>query len=156
MDIIKQAWQEIKDTIRKEYNISKVAYDTWIEPLTIYSIENDLITIVISSDQQHTLNYISNKYKDFFRVTISEMFDHAYDVTFILESDLKTMTADSTEKEYMTSANIAVSNINIENANLNPKYKFDTFVVGSNNKFAHSASLAVAETPGKAYNPLYL
>ena len=49
-----------------------------------------------------------------------------------------------------------VYNINYENANLNPKYKFDTFVVGSNNKFAHSASLAVAESPGEAYNPLYL
>ena len=49
-----------------------------------------------------------------------------------------------------------VYNINYENANLNPKYKFDTFVVGSNNKFAHSASLAVAESPGEVYNPLYL
>lgn len=156
MDIIKQAWQEIKTTIQKEYNISNVAYNAWIEPLTIYSIENDLITIVISSDQPHTLNYISNKYKDFFRVTISEMFDHTYDVTFILESDLKNMVNDSTEKEYITSTKAKVSNVNIENANLNPKYKFDTFVVGSNNKFAHSASLAVAETPGKAYNPLYL
>ena len=47
-------------------------------------------------------------------------------------------------------------NINYEKANLNPKYRFDTFVVGSNNKFAHSAALAVAESPGEAYNPLYL
>ena len=46
--------------------------------------------------------------------------------------------------------------INYEDAHLNPKYKFDTFVVGSNNKFAHSASLAVAESPGEVYNPLYL
>ena len=44
--------------------------------------------------------------------------------------------------------------INYEDAHLNPKYKFDTFVVGSNNKFAHSASLAVAESPGEVYNPL--
>ena len=46
--------------------------------------------------------------------------------------------------------------MNYEDAHLNPKYKFDTFVVGSNNKFAHSASLAVAESPGEVYNPLYL
>ena len=50
----------------------------------------------------------------------------------------------------------SISNINYENANLNSKYKFDTFIVGSNNKFAHSAALAVAESPGEAYNPLYL
>ena len=47
-------------------------------------------------------------------------------------------------------------NLNYENAKLNPKYTFETFVVGNNNKFAHSAALAVAESPGNTYNPLYL
>ena len=47
-------------------------------------------------------------------------------------------------------------NINLENAKLNPKYNFDTFVVGNNNKFAHAASLAVADKPGQIYNPLFL
>ena len=56
----------------------------------------------------------------------------------------------------MSPVSKGISNINYENANLNSKYKFDTFVVGSNNKFAHSAALAVAESPGEAYNPLYL
>ena len=44
----------------------------------------------------------------------------------------------------------------MEKAHLNPKYTFDSFVVGGNNKFAHAASLAVAESPGEIYNPLYL
>ena len=59
-------------------------------------------------------------------------------------------------KEEDNNITSSINNVNYESANLNPKYKFDTFVVGSNNKFAHSASLAVAESPGKAYNPLYL
>jgi len=75
-----------------------------------------------------------------------------YEVNFMLESDAK--SGDYNEPELLI--NKSVYNLNYENANLNPKYKFDTFVVGSNNKFAHSASLAVAESPGKAYNPLYL
>lgn len=75
------------------------------------------------------------------------MMDHTYDISFILEKDA--------ENEMLSSPG-AVYNINYENANLNSKYRFDTFVVGGNNKFAHSASLAVAESPGVAYNPLYL
>ena len=73
--------------------------------------------------------------------------DHTYDISFILESDIR---SDET-------SNHAVPNsITHERANLNSKYRFDTFVVGNNNKFAHSASLAVAEAPGETYNPLYL
>ena len=68
-----------------------------------------------------------------------------------MEKDVKQQDNSQTEHIYNNSYNI-----NYENANLNPKYKFDTFVVGSNNKFAHSACLAVAESPGEAYNPLYL
>ena len=151
MDAIRENWTTIKETLRREYSLSDISYHTWVEPLEFHNIEDDTVNIIIPSDQAHALNYISNKYKSFFQVTITEMFDHEYDINFILEKDAKAQ--DIFEFE----ANISpVYNINYENANLNPKYKFDTFVVGSNNKFAHSASLAVAESPGEAYNPLYL
>ena len=143
---------EIKETVRKEYNLSSISYKTWIEPLEIHNVVNDVVNIVIPSDQSHALIYISSKYKSFFQVTISEMFNHMYEVNFILEADAK--SNEVVEQEPVLSA--PVYNANYESANLNPKYKFDTFIVGSNNKFAHSASLAVAESPGKAYNPLYL
>ena len=152
-EIIKKNWDTIKETIRKEYDLSSISYNTWVLPLKLYKVENDMVTIVIPSDQGHALNYISSKYKSFFQVTISEMMDHEYNISFILEKD-----ANFSEKEdhnISSQKNISY-NVNYENANLNPKYKFDTFVVGSNNKFAHSASLAVAESPGEAYNPLYL
>ena len=107
---------------------------------------------MIPSDKGHALSYITTKFKSFFQVTISEMFNSTYDVSFVLESDIAHDVYEETE----ISSNPSIHNVSYENANLNPKYKFDTFVVGSNNKFAHSASLAVAESPGKAYNPLYL
>ena len=152
MNEIKNNWMEIKETVRREYNLSSISYNTWIEPLKIHNVINNVVNIVIPSDQSHALNYISTKYKSFFQVTISEMFNHMYDVNFILEADAK--LNEPVEQEQ--SMSVPFSNMNYENANLNPKYKFDTFIVGSNNKFAHSASLAVAESPGKAYNPLYL
>ena len=150
MDSIKDNWDLIKETLRKEYELSDIAYSTWIAPLNFYQVENDVITILIPSNQSHFLNYISNKYKNYFQVTISEMMDHTYDISFILEKDARE------EKQNNPSKTKHVYNINYENANLNPKYKFETFVVGSNNNFAHSACLAVAESPGEAYNPLYI
>ena len=152
MDNIKEKWSEIKDIVRREYSLSDISYQTWIEPLEFHNIENDIVNIIIPSDQAHALNYISSKYKSFFQVTITEMFNHDYNISFILEKDVKNQYTPDEEKPFVK----PVYNINYENAHLNPKYKFDTFVVGSNNKLAHSASLAVAESPGEAYNPLYL
>lgn len=151
MDLIKEQWEEIKEGLKYEYEISNIAFETWIKPLQIDSVTDDIVYIVIPNDKANVSSYINSKYKTIFQVAISEKFNHTYDVSFILEKDV---TSISNGKE--TPAPKPVYNINYENANLNPKYKFDTFVVGSNNKFAHSASLAVAESPGEAYNPLYL
>ncbi len=144
---IRKNWNTIKETLRREYSLSDISFHTWIEPLEFYNLEGDVVNIIIPSDQAHALNYISSRYRSFFQVTISEMFDHTFDINFLLEKDIKVNDPVDSSSVY---------NINYETANLNPKYKFNTFVVGSNNKFAHSASLAVAESPGEAYNPLYL
>lgn len=150
MDSIKEKWDEIKETIRKEYELTDVSYDTWIKPLSFYDVKENVVIIMIPSDQAHALNYISSKYKNFFKVIISEMMDHTYDISFVLEKE-------AIKKDKMTETVTKPSNhANYENANLNPKYKFDTFVVGSNNKLAHSAALAAAESPGEVYNPLYI
>ena len=150
MDSIKKKWDEIKETVRKEYELTDVSYDTWIKPLSFYDVEDNVVIIMIPSDQAHALNYISSKYKNFFKVIVSEMMNHTYDISFILEKE-------TMENDKKSESAVKISNhVNYENANLNPKYKFDTFVVGSNNKLAHSAALAAAESPGEVYNPLYI
>lgn len=141
MDEIKDNWTAIKESIKKEYELTDISYKTWVESLEYLNVVNDVVNIVIPAEQSHMLDYISSRYTSFFKVTITERFNHYYDVKFVLEKDVKTLQENST---------------NYELANLNPKYKFDTFVVGSSNKFAHSASLAAAESPGDTYNPLYL
>lgn len=149
MDDIKNKWETIKQTVRKEYEISEISYKTWVDPLKFYKTENNTVIILIPSDQSHALNYISNKFKSYFQVTITEMMEHDYDVSFILETEQEQNEKSDTIKDHTYL-------IHYENSNLNPKYKFDTFVIGSSNKFAHSASVAVAESPGDTYNPLYL
>ena len=151
MHFIGENWEMIKQTIHTEYDLTNISYNTWIEPLQFYDVKDDTVYIQIPTGQAHALNYISNKYSNYFKVTISEMMDHDYDISFILK---KEKAADTDTDLKSPSSNI--NNINYEQANLNPKYKFDTFIVGNNNKFAHSACLAVAESPGNAYNPLFI
>ena len=149
MDEIRNMWETIKETVRNEYDLSEISYVTWIDPLKLYRVEEDTVIIAIPSDQSHALKYISSRYTSFFQVTISEMMGHTYKVTFILEKDQEN---EETQKQHKDAGYQSKNS----HANLNPKYRFDTFVVGSNNKFAHSASLAAAESPGVTYNPLYL
>ena len=123
MDEIKENWLAIKDVIRREYTLSDISYKTWVHPLEYYNVVDDVVNIIVPSSQAHMLNYISSKYKSFFQVTITEMFDnHNYDVNFILESDI----VKAAEEDISPSPTLPVYNINYENANLNPKYKFDT------------------------------
>ena len=151
MHFIGENWDMIKQTIHKEYDLTNISYTTWIEPLQFSDVRNDTVYIQIPAGQAHALNYISNKYGSYFKVTISEMMDHDYEVSFILEKEKNR----DLEADFKSPSN-NTGNVNYEQANLNPKYKFDTFVVGNNNKFAHSACLAVAESPGNAYNPLFI
>ena len=148
MHEIETRWKEIKETVRTERELSDIAYNTWVAPLEIFKVENNVVIILIPSDHVHSLDYISKKFKFDFKVAISEMMDSEFEIEFILEND-------KIKKEQIKQES-PIYNLNYENAKLNPKYKFETFVVGNNNKFAHSASLAVAESPGITYNPLFL
>ncbi|WP_081779839.1 chromosomal replication initiator protein DnaA [Butyrivibrio proteoclasticus] len=154
---LKENWESIKNTIKNESGITDISYRTWIDPLSVYEYNDRTatVTILIPSDNSFALTYITNHYLDFFKVSVSEFLESMVDVTFILNKDV--INKEETQKEENSDDNnSSYSNINYEHSNLNPKYRFDTFVVGSNNKFAHSASLAVAESPGISYNPLFL
>ena len=153
MDIIKEKWEEILYTVKLEHELTDVSFDTWLKPLKVHSFEKNgsanMLYILIPAEQQPAFGYIKKKYALPLRVAIAEITGLDCSLEFILPEEAQKLEA---EKATVT------SNLNecIEKANLNPKYTFDTFVVGSNNNFAHAASLAVAESPGEMYNPLFI
>ena len=143
MEIIREKWNEILQRVRDEHELSEISFDTWIKPLTVHSVKDNLVTILVPSEKMG-LEYVSKKYTLPIKVAIAEITGINYDIRFALPEDIK-----KEEKKPVLQKNPYAPN-------LNPKYTFDTFVVGSNNKFAHAASLAVAESPGEIYNPLFL
>ena len=154
MEIMKEKWNDIKESVRREYDLSDISYRTWIESLEFYSVTDDVVNILIPSDQASALDYISKKFTNFFKVTITEMFDHDYEVNFLLENKIPSAGVASVSEKI--SDHGSMNNVTHENANLIPRYRFETFVVGDNNRFAQAAALAVGNKPGESYNPLYI
>ena len=147
MELVEQKWNDILQSVKEEYELTDVSYNTWLKPLDIYAIQDNKIFILVPSEQMG-LNYINKKYYLPIKVTIAEMTGIEYDVEFVLPEQAKQIRPVKPKKNTMRESS--------ENSNLNPNYTFDTFIVGSNNRFAHSASLAVAESPGEVYNPLFI
>ena len=148
MNKVVEKWDEILQIVKTEHDLSDVSFNTWLKPLTVFEVVDNVVTIIVPSEQVG-LNYISKKYKLPLQVTISEVTGmENCDINFILPEDVP--------KRETVSPKAQSQDARCEEAHLNPKYTFDTFVVGSNNKFAQAAALAVAESPGDTYNPLFI
>lgn len=149
MNSIAEKWEEILYTVKVEHELSDVSFNTWLLPLKVHSFDEqeNKVSILVPSEQMG-LNYISKKYTLPIKVAIAEITGIDCQIEFILPEQAAKMDTQVIHN--------SVSNDIIEKSNLNPKYTFDTFVVGGNNNFAHAASLAVAESPGEMYNPLFI
>lgn len=149
MHLIQEKWPEILNMVKTEHDVSPVSFSAWLEPLEVYKVEGNVVTIIVKNGSM-ALNYINKKYLLPLQVAIVETTGEDYEISLVLPEEIK---------EELQEAKPSLPtdlNENAAKANLNPRYTFDTFVVGSNNKMAHAASLAVAESPGEAYNPLFI
>lgn len=156
-NLVVSKWDDILEILKKEHDIMDVSFNTWIKPLDVYSVEDNVITLLVPDENIGT-SYLHKKYYLPLKVVIQEVTGEMLDLQFLHKSEIKVKK--STTPSSMDSApsnSEETSNIDLKiAANLNPNYTFDNFVVGGNNNFAHAYALAVAESPAKEYNPLFI
>ena len=154
LELLKEKWDKILESIRDDNELSNVAFKTWLLPLKVFRIEGNILKITAPFEQAAT--YVENKYKTFLYVAVAEAMGEEYEIRIITEDEALKEKPLEPETPKKAAATPAPKVAEEQKTNLNPRYTFDTFVIGSNNRFAHAAALAVAESPGKEYNPLFL
>lgn len=153
MDIdLKELWSKTLDILKLE--MTEVSFNTWIKSCEPISLTDDTITIGVPNSFTHDI--LEKRYKTLVLNSISSVASKKFKINFAILSDINNndnFNNNSASKEN----NDKHVTVNDEmSSTLNPKYTFDSFVVGNSNRFAHAASLAVAESPAKAYNPLFI
>jgi chromosomal replication initiator protein len=143
-DILNENWPAVLNKIKQDLDLTQISYTSWLEPIKLLSVENGEAVFMVPSGDMG-IKVLNKKYTLSLKVAIAEITGLSLDICYVTEDSAEAI---KTKKSEILDL--------IEKARLNPKYTFDTFVVGSNNKFANAAALAVAESPGEIYNPLYL
>ena len=139
---------KIRELLKPE--ITPISYDTWIVPLGIKSIEGN--NIVFTTNSEFHKDFIENKYNNLLLNTLKYITNKEWTFSVIdLATEDTSADTMSDEENSQPSTETAVNK-----SSLNPKYTFETFVVGNDNRLAYAAALAVGNEPGQAYNPLFL
>jgi len=142
----------------KEY-VSALSYETWFQDTKLVALR-DNTAIVIVPMELHKKHLLEN-YEEIMEQNFKEISGNSFTFRFLVEEEWQEDGNDDLIEEQFDDITEKEKNLNLDNqcpieANLNPNYTFDTFIVGASNRFAFTASRAVAEKPGKAYNPLFL
>lgn len=143
-------WQQVLSIIQTK--LSKPSFDTWFKATKAKFIENDTVLEIIAPTT-FAAEWLENKYTLLIKATLFEYLGREISIIYSVgepKSVEQTVVLPAKQVANVVGQEETLSNM------LNPKYTFDTFVIGTNNRFAHAASLAVAEAPAKAYNPLFL
>jgi len=140
MEELKKIWAKARELIRPQ--VSAVTFHRWIDVLDPVIVQNGIL--VLEAPDEVIKNTVTEYYFDYVHTAVQKADPEVIDILLILPSQRKDFVRIATEE------------ISLNSLTLNPRYTFDTFVVGKSNNFAHAACLAVVEAPGKAYNPLFL
>ncbi len=139
------SWDDFLNIIKSK--LSSVSYDTWFKDTKLAKITNDEVFIEVPMSFHK--DFLSKTYYELIDNIIFQLTNKNYNINFVIEDELNDKTnLVSLEKDDIKKKNFQ--------SNLNPKYTFDNYVIGDSNRFAQTAAVAVAEQPGKVYNPLFI
>lgn len=144
---LKTLWDNTLTIIKGE--LTEVSFNTWIKSIAPLSINDSSIKLGVPNN--FTKDILENRYRDLIMNALKMITSKQYSIEFIIQSD----EAIEVKKQPVKPENKIIASDTITST-LNPKYTFKSFVIGNSNRFAHAASLAVAESPAKAYNPLFI
>ena len=148
-----QLWNKFLTQIQIKI-LQPFSFNSWLKPTKLLGINGNSCIVEVESEFQK--NFLARNYTDLMSEVLYEITNVNYDFEFVLKSDNHKEELPQNDRVVETK-NLGKA-LEIEhkklNSNLNPKYTFDNFIVGDTNRFACSSAQAVAENPGKIYNPL--
>lgn len=147
---ISDLWNNALANIEKK--ISKPSFETWLKSTKAHSLQGD--TLTVTAPNEFARDWLEERYSQLIAGILYDITGEELGVKFIIPQNQNELEDDLPipQKRNIKDDDHQELPLNM----LNPKYTFDTFVIGSGNRFAHAASLAVAEAPAKAYNPLFI
>ncbi|MBQ1625025.1 MAG: chromosomal replication initiator protein DnaA, partial [Erysipelotrichaceae bacterium] len=151
-EIVNKKWPQIQEKFRLDYNLTSVSYNTWIEPLEVGSVAKDGILEIIFTGENSSfaLDHLTKRFSVLMKVTIEEVTGQSVDIRFVPEPKKPSQSLYKNNKESDSVYPLT------ERSGIKKEYTFDNFILGSSNDEAHAAALAVAENPGKVFNPLFI
>lgn len=144
---LSEIWQKALNLIKTE--LTEVSYNTWLKPIEPLAINGKNIVLAVAND--FSKGILEARYATLIINALKQITSEEYHLTFTIPGSETYLKASQPQNNHQNSIRDSFDALN-----LNPKYVFDTFVIGNSNRFAHAASLAVAEAPAKAYNPLFI
>jgi chromosomal replication initiator protein len=142
MEKLQKVWKRTLELVQPE--LTSPSYDTWVHPLVPVKIDKGKKVLYLSSNNALARSILEQRYSSIIEQKLEVVCGEPLRISVISEDDAEFSRPDDEEASFDGGAFF------------NPRYCFDTFVIGANNKFAHAAALAVAEAPTKAYNPLFI
>ena len=147
-----QLWQTVLHLLQSR--VSKPSFDTWLKSTRAASLTDT--TLTICAPNNFAREWLENRYTKLIAAAVLECTNQELEVRIVTEEEHDSDGASPPPQPQPKRPVIPNEPVSVGGSMLNAKYTFETFVIGANNRFAHAASLAVAEAPAKAYNPLFL